>query len=112
MCFASNYLIFLRLGYTPSKSIEGVCGFMWALICIGTVLFAIAGAAYWLVTGHRPPIDVVFFWLTYCGFIVYVKLDVFLESWRKESKETANNVREILHRVERLESTLDLARKD
>lgn len=85
---------------------------MWALIGIGTVLFAIAGAAYWFVTGHQPPIDIVFFWLTYCGFIVYVKLDAFLESWRGESKETAKNVREILHRIDLLETRLDVSRKD
>ena len=82
------------------------------LIKVGTGLFAAAGAVYWLVTGHRPPLELIFLWLVYCGFVVYVWLDSRLKLWRDESKETATNVREILRRVESIESEIKLYQKD
>ena len=82
------------------------------LLILGTMVFAVGGAVYWFVTGHRPSSELAFWWLVYCASIVYVRLESYFELWREESKETAKNVREIMHRVERLESTVDLARKD
>ena len=78
----------------------------------GGITFAVIGGVWWLIAGHRPPMDLVWGYLALVGFAVYCTIDSYIDRWREESKETAKNVRAIMLRIEHIESLISLYKKD
>jgi hypothetical protein len=76
-------------------------------LIFGTVVFAIIGVIWWIVAGHRPPVELGFWWVGYCGFVLWVWIDSCITLWWERSNEMAKDIREIKRRVESIESMIE-----
>jgi hypothetical protein len=83
-----------------------IWGLFWIL---GSIVFAVVGGVWWLVTGH-PPKELLYVYFSFCGVCALSPIEEYIHDRLKEIKETASTVtgineqlREIADRLQAIE---------
>jgi hypothetical protein len=76
----------------------------------GSIAFLVVGIVWWLATG-REPRELWYWYLGYCGFVIFNMVYIYVDLWRDESKETAKTVKELLERLTNVEQAIGAIKK-